>query len=169
MMMPARKVPTFRVRMRKSQHVFSAGHFITLSDNLCEPVHGHNWTVACEIEGPLDSHGMVIDFILLKDTLTSVLSKLDHKMLLPTQSRLLRVVAENTEVTVLFGARRWIFPADECVLLPISNTTAELLAMWIGQTLGEHLASAGVSLFGLLRIEVDECLGQSAVCEFRNE
>ena len=41
----------YAVRMRKAVHVFCAGHFITLTDTLCEPVHGHNWTAAAEVEG----------------------------------------------------------------------------------------------------------------------
>lgn len=35
----------FTVRLRKAVHVFCAGHFITLTDDLCEAVHGHNWLV----------------------------------------------------------------------------------------------------------------------------
>jgi len=58
-----------------------------------------------------------------------------------------------------------VFPADECVLLPVENTTAEWLAGWIGGELLAALAAAGKPLAGGLRIEVDECLGQSAVWE----
>jgi 6-pyruvoyl-tetrahydropterin synthase len=53
----------YRVTMRKAVHVFSAGHFITLTDEICEPMHGHNWTVACEVFGCPDAHGMVVDFL----------------------------------------------------------------------------------------------------------
>lgn len=153
------------VRMRKAVHVFSAGHFITLSDTLCEPIHGHNWTVAAEVEGPMDAHGMVVDFILLRDRLAEVLGELDHKMLLPTGNPLIAVETAGGEVTARFAGRRWVFPEDECVLLPMVNTTAELLARWIGVRLEGGLAAAGRPITGTLRIEVDECLGQSAVWE----
>lgn len=153
------------VRMRKAVHVFSAGHFITLSDTLCEPIHGHNWTVAAEVEGPMDAHGMVVDFILLRDRLSEILHELDHKMLLPTANPLIVVETANGEVTARFGGRRWVFPADECILLPMVNTTAELLARWIGLRLAAALGAAGCPVASALRIEVDECLGQSAVWE----
>jgi len=153
------------VRMRKAVHVFSAGHFITLSDTLCEPIHGHNWTVAAEVEGPMDAHGMVVDFILLRDRLSEILRELDHKMLLPTANTLIAVETADGEVTARFGGRRWVFPADECVLLPMVNTTAELLARWIGLRLAAALGAAGRPAARALRIEVDECLGQSAVWE----
>ena len=41
----------FTVRLRKAVHVFCAGHFITLTDDLCEAVHGHNWLVGADVEG----------------------------------------------------------------------------------------------------------------------
>jgi len=165
----------FTVRLRKAVHVFCAGHFITLTDDLCEAVHGHNWLVGVDVAGPPDPHGMVVDFIRLRDALTTIVTRLDHRMLLPTRSRLLQVstgpgpttdgIAGPAEVTVRFKDRRWVFPADDCLLLPVANTTAEWLARWIGHQLSDALAAAGCPIDGRLRIEVDECLGQSAVWE----
>lgn len=160
------------VRLRKAVHVFCAGHFITLADDVCEPVHGHNWTVGVDVEGRPDAHGMVIDFIALRDAVTRIVSRLDHKMLLPTDNRFLRVTTApgpggHAETTVTFGGRRWLFPADECVLLPVANTTAEWIAGWIGRTLVDDFAAAGRPLPTVLRVAVDECLGQSAVWETR--
>lgn len=160
----------FTVRLRKAVHVFCAGHFITLTDTLCEPVHGHNWLVGADVEGEPDRHGMVVDFILLRDQLSAIAAQLDHRMLLPTHSPFLAVTTApgptgREEVTVRFADRRWVFPADECVLLPLENTTAEGIARWIGGELLAALAAAGKPLAGRLRIEVDECLGQSAVWE----
>ncbi len=165
----------FHVRLRKATHVFCAGHFITLTDQICEPVHGHNWTVGVDVVGSPDTHGMVIDFIALRNLLSDVLAQLDHRMLLPTLNRFLKLVTRpasadtmsGSEVEVQFTDRRWVFPAAECVLLPIENTTAEWLARWIGQALATAMTAAGSPLRGTLRIEVDECLGQSAVWEHR--
>jgi 6-pyruvoyltetrahydropterin/6-carboxytetrahydropterin synthase len=153
------------VRMRKAMHVFSAGHFITLSDDLCEPIHGHNWTVAAEVDGPTDAHGMVVDFLLLRDRLSAIVAELDHRMLLPAENPRIEVASTGGEVTARFAGRRWVFPADECVILPMVNTTAELLAGWIGRRLLAVLAAEGRPLAGTLRLEVDECLGQAGVCE----
>lgn len=164
--MPIKPSSIHRVRLRKAVHVFSAGHFITLNDTLCEPIHGHNWTVAVDVDGPLDAHGMVVDFIALRDAVTAIVQSLDHRMLLPTANPLLAVSHEpgpggGSEVIIRFQQRRWVFPADECVLMPVVNTTAELLAGWIGEQLMSHLDKAGQPLPGSLQVEVDECLGQS--------
>ena len=160
----------YEVRLRKAVHVFSAGHFITLADDVCEAVHGHNWTVGVDVGGEPDAHGMVVDFIALRDAVTSVVARLDHRMLLPTQNRWLSVVTTQgptgvAETIVRFRDRRWIFPADECVLLPVANTTAEWIARWIGHEVLAGLAAAGRPAPSVLRVAVDECLGQHAVWE----
>ena len=162
----------FQVRLRKAVHVFCAGHFITLTDDICEAVHGHNWLVGADVEGSPDDHGMVVDFIKLRDLLSAITARLDHHMLLPTQNRFLdvsraEVAPGRAEVTVWFKDRRWVFPADECVLLPVENTTAEWIARWIGHELRAAMAATGSPVLGTLRIEVDECLGQSAIWERR--
>lgn len=112
---------------------------------------------------------MVIDFIFLRDTLTEIISKLDHCMLLPTENPFLQVTMQTEqgqdEVLVNFGERRWIFPADECRLLPLANTTAELLAKWIGNELIQAIKQSDYSQTRTIRLEVDECFGQSAMWE----
>jgi len=161
----------YEVRLRKAVHVFSAGHFITLTDELCEPVHGHNWTVGVDVGGMPDAHGMVVDFIALRDAITAVVARLDHKMLLPADNHRLAVVTARgphggDETTVTFrDRRRWVFPADECVILPIANTTAEWLARWIGHNVAESLAASGHAAPRSLRVSVDECLGQAGIWE----
>lgn len=163
----------FEVRLRKAVHVFSAGHFITLRDDLCEPLHGHNWTVGVDVGGEPDAHGMVVDFVELRDAVSAVLARLDHKMLLPTTNPWLDVNTArgphgHDETVVTFrDSRRWIFPADECVLLPVANTTAEWLARWIGQAVADSFIARGRGAACPIRVTVDECLGQSATWESR--
>jgi 6-pyruvoyltetrahydropterin/6-carboxytetrahydropterin synthase len=156
----------YRVRVTKDHLVFSAAHFITFNGNVCERLHGHNWRVAVEVAGPLDENSYVFDFIALRDAAQKLVSELDHRMLLPTQHPAILVSADDVEVTVVFEERRWIFPREDCVLLPVANTTAELIARWMGRQLcdvlqmhpgGRHLES--------LRVEIEENFGQWAMCE----
>ena len=115
---------TYCVRLDKEQHVFSAAHFITYDGDVCERLHGHNYRVSVEVDGPLDENQYVVDFIALCDALKSVLDELDHRMLLPTKHPLITVSSDGQEVEVRFQDRRWIFPQDNCLLLPVANTTA---------------------------------------------
>jgi 6-pyruvoyltetrahydropterin/6-carboxytetrahydropterin synthase len=68
------------------------------------------------------------------------------------------------EVVATLGDRRWVFPSGDCRLLPVANTTAELLAAHIGRQLIAALDAAAARL-DHIRIEVDECDGQIAVWE----
>lgn len=159
---------SYRVRIAKDELVFSAGHFITFAGGQCERLHGHNYRVAAEVQGPLDENHYVVDFIALRDVLRAILAELDHHVLLPTQHLRIRVVADGDEVTVTFGDRRWVFPRDNCVLLPVPNTTAELLARHIGLRLQDELVQQTGAAVSGIRIEVDECFGQLASWEMRS-
>lgn len=157
------------VRISKDYLVFSAGHFITYDGDTCERLHGHNYRVSAEVHGPLDENHYVIDFIALRDTLKAIVDELDHHMLLPTEHEQIRVQSNDDEVEVTFEDRRWVFPRCDCILLPMPNTTTELLGRYIGRRLLDDLEARTGSRPNLLRIEVDECNGQLAQCELRDE
>jgi len=155
----------YHVRVTKDYLVFSAAHFITYNGNVCERLHGHNYRAAAEVFGPLDENQYVIDFIALRDAFASIVAELDHRVLLPTGHPLIRVEAGEQAVEVTFEDRRWVFPRQDCVLLPVANTTTELLARYLGRRLMKKLeVDSGIQL-ARVRIEVDECFGQLAVCE----
>ncbi len=125
----------FSVLLEKEQLIFSAAHFITFAGNICESIHGHNYRVRCEVTGELDENGYVVDFIALRDALEVIVRQLDHKVLLATQSSRIGVQQQGDEVIATFEQRRWVFPKDNCMLLPIANTTAELMAKFIADQL----------------------------------
>jgi 6-pyruvoyltetrahydropterin/6-carboxytetrahydropterin synthase len=156
----------FHVRIAKEELVFSAAHFITFAGDICERLHGHNYRLAAEVSGPLDENAYVIDFIALRDELRAIVATLDHFVLLPTGHGRIHVEANDREVVATFEDRRWVFPRGDCVLLPVPNTTAEMLARYIG---GQLLAALRTRLAWSpewLRIEVDECQGQLGICEW---
>jgi len=157
----------YHVKVTKDYLVFCAGHFISYQGDQCERLHGHNYRVAVEVEGELDANHYVFDFIALKDRTRAITDELDHRMLLPTRNPVIRVEAGPKEVDVHYRDRRWLFPRDECVLLPIENTTAELLARYIGGRLLDALQAQHQYRPPVLRVEVEESFGQSATCEMR--
>ncbi len=159
---------TYHVRLDKEHHVFSAAHFITFNGNVCERLHGHNYRVTAEVHGPLDKNHYVIDFIVLRDTLKEITDELDHHMLLPTQHEQIKVRASESEVEVTFEERRWVFPRGDCVLLPVANTTAELLARYIGLQLLDRLESRSGQRPTWIQVGVDENHGQWGICELRD-
>src|SRR5262245_829436 len=157
----------YRVRLEKEHHVFSAAHFITFAGDICERLHGHNYRVAVEVEGPLDENKYVIGFVALRDELKTILDDLDHRMLLPTSHPLIRVTDNGREVEAVFtpDGRRWVFPRGDCALLPIANTTAELLARYIGEWRRAAIGAQIGQTASRLMIAVDENHGQWGICE----
>jgi 6-pyruvoyltetrahydropterin/6-carboxytetrahydropterin synthase len=159
----------YKVRVTKDYLVFCAGHFITYAGDHCERLHGHNYRTAVEVEDDLDANYYVFDFIALKDLTCAITDELDHRMLLPTQSALIRLEEDGPNLRVRYRDRHWSFPRDECALLPIANTTAELLADHIARRLRQDLAARGLPLPRVLRVEVEESFGQSAEVEWHRE
>ncbi len=160
---------SYHVHLDKEYLVFSAAHFITFNGNICERLHGHNWRVSAEVHGPLDENHYVIDFIALRDTLKGIVDELDHRMLLPSTHPMIRVQETDREVQVTFEERRWIFPREDCLILPIPNTTAELIARYIAQRLLDALESRTGKRPQNIRIGVDENFGQWGVCQLSGE
>jgi 6-pyruvoyltetrahydropterin/6-carboxytetrahydropterin synthase len=158
----------FKVRVTKDHLVFCSGHFISYEGDKCERLHGHNYRTAVEIEGDLDENSYVFDFIALKHRTKAITDELDHRMMLPTRSKLIRVEAGAKSVQVHYRDREWLFPRDDCVLLPIENTTVELLARYIGERLLADLRRHHAYEPKILRVEIEENIGQAATFEWRS-
>ncbi len=156
----------YHVRVTNDAFIFSGAHIKTIDRDKGERLHGHNYRVAVEVEGPLDENHYVFDFIALRDRTQMIAAELDHHVLLATQNPLLPVEVIGDRVRVTFGPKEWLFPREDCILLPIGNTTAELLAKWIAGRLLADLRGRGFAP-QVLRVEVEENIGQAAIYESR--
>lgn len=159
----------FEARVTKDSLVFSAAHFITFNGNICERLHGHNWRLDVSVHGELDENGYVFDFIALRDACARIVAELDHRVLLPRDHTMIHVrqMTEGKEVQATFEDRRWIFPVEDCAILPIANTTAELIAGWIGNRLSEELQMKSIPTLELLEVRVEENFGQWATARIQ--
>ena len=159
----------YKVRVTKDHLVFSSGHFITWGGGQCERLHGHNYRVAVEVEDDLGSDHYVFDFIALLDLTRALVGELDHRMLLPGRSSLIRVEPDGPNWLVRFEERHWSFPQDECVVLPLANTTAELMADYFAGRLLIDFEARKPGRPRILRVEVEESFGQTAQVEWRRD
>jgi 6-pyruvoyltetrahydropterin/6-carboxytetrahydropterin synthase len=156
----------YTVRVTKDYLVFCSGHFITYHGDACERLHGHNYRVAVEVEGPLDENHYVFDFIALKNTMRALTDELDHRMLVPMKSKLIGVEEAKGQVRLRFRDKEWVFPTVDCVLLPVENTTAELLAKYLAGRLRDVLRDQYTYSPDVVRVEVEESFGQTARYEW---
>jgi 6-pyruvoyltetrahydropterin/6-carboxytetrahydropterin synthase len=154
---------SYKVSVEKDYLIFAAGHFITYGD-LCETLHGHNYRARVELEGKLDENAYVFNFVTLKKMMRELVNELDHKVLLPLNNPRLTVREDGGEVEVSYRdrSRRYVFPRADCVLLPIPNTTAEMLAFHLAQRVKLELSAFPTTNLSALAVEVEEVVGQSA-------
>lgn len=153
---------SYRVTVEKDYLVFSAGHFITYdAGDACESLHGHNYRVAVTLRGDVNADAYVYDFVALKDVMRELVDELDHAMLLPRDNPDLTLERREDGVSVRYDDRRYHFPEDDVVVLPIPNTTAEMLARHLLDRLAERLDADGAEGLREAEIEVEESFGQA--------
>ena len=155
---------SFRVDVTKEQFVFSAAHFITFAGDICERIHGHNYAVRASVEGPLDENRYVVDFIALRDAVLEETNALDHHVILPRDHAEIKVSSDERETTATFRDRRWVFPNEDCVILPVINTTAEEIARVIALRVIEKTRVKFSNAVTSIEVAVDENCGQWGVC-----
>ena len=120
----------YSVHVKDQRMHFSASHFLRFCGD-CEKLHGHNYTVDVIITGPLNEDGMVVDFNEVKEMAVNICKTLDHKVMLPGKSKTISVKDEEGFIEVHVGEKRYVFPAEDCIVIETEATTAELLATYI--------------------------------------
>jgi 6-pyruvoyltetrahydropterin/6-carboxytetrahydropterin synthase len=155
----------FRVSVTKDYLVFSSAHFITFAGHRCEGLHGHNYRVRVTIDGALNEEAwFVFDFVILKKIMKRLCDEIDHKVLLPLENPKVQVTEDGDQVNVAYeGKPRYVFPKNDCSLLPLPNTTVEMLAELLVKRLRVELDAMGARGLTAIEMEVEENFGQSAV------
>ena len=139
--------------------VFSSCHFLAEHDK-CSRLHGHNYGVHLTLEGDVAENGLVMDFVVLKKALKEVIDDLDHRVLLPGNSKVTKVVVEGSQVVADSGSKHYSFPVEDVVILDLDAVSAEMLAYFILKRLLASLdLPENVHAIG---IGIDEGKGQGA-------
>ncbi len=110
---------------------FSASHFIP-SHHKCSRIHGHDYGVRVRIFGEVEG-GILYDFVDLKREVRSICDELDHRLLLPRDTRYIehKIIGDTVEVS--FEGKKYAFPRDEIAFLDIPIVTAEELAIYFSK------------------------------------
>ena len=155
----------FRVSVSKDYLVFASAHFITFAGHRCEGLHGHNYRARVTIEGALDEESwFVYDFVQLKRLMRGLCDDIDHKVLLPMHNPKIQVVDDGSVVRVAYeGTPRYVFPSKDCAILPVTNTTVEMLAEMLAGQLEAKLREGNAKGLTAIEMEVEENIGQAAV------
>ena len=138
---------------------FSACHFIPQHEK-CSRLHGHSYIVRLRLEGEIGENGMIMDFVVLKKKLKEMIDEMDHAVLLPARSEIVKVTAEEDSVLVDNCGKKYMFPRMDVRMLDVPTTTAEEMSKMMAEKLvneikiPENVRSLSVGL--------DEERGQTA-------
>lgn len=158
-------LPRYRIVLAKEDFKFACAHFTIFGDGRAELLHGHNYQVQVELSGAgLDEEGLLVDIDVFKRTLRGHCARLDSRTLLPAESPRLQWCREGGSIEVRFGERSYRMPAEDALLLPLVNTSIELLARMLWQELAPALAGSRVEH---MAVAVEETAGQRCWYEDR--
>lgn len=162
--MPSR----FSIEVEKDYFNFASAHFLIFANGRREALHGHNYQVSVAVEGELDEAGIVLNFITFKPLVKQVCDDLDHRTLIQRGNPLLKIRQRPRDVEVLYKRQRLILPRRDVVLLPVINTSTELLAEYIAGELRRKVrAQFPQAKLRSIEIRVEESRGQQGL--FRGE
>ena len=143
----------------KSNIRFSSAHIIYEYEK-CGRLHGHTYAIHVKIGGKTDNKGIIIDFSVIKDILRNIAGELDHKIIIPEKSNVAKIEKDKDSIIIDSLGKHYVFPANDCVLLPIISTSAENLASYI---LDKVLGNSSLpKTINSIEIGVDEGFGQGA-------
>lgn len=155
----------FGIRVQKQYLNFSSAHFVIFGPGDREPLHGHNYCISAELEGHLtENRDLFIDFLDIKPVIRRIGDSLDHKVLLPRDNPELEIAFEGKQVLLTFSGRdHFSIPKHDVLILPLPNTTSELLAKYLFERIIVDL-SEGYPEAELLSatVYVEETAGQAA-------
>lgn len=107
---------------------FSAAHRIE-GHAKCGRMHGHNYRVLVTISSQqeVDDMGFIVDFGIVKEIVNPIIDSMDHRYI---------VSRANTvaECPYLYNTENSSHEDDICYI-PINQTSAELLATWLKDTI----------------------------------
>lgn len=151
------------LHLAKQNFKFSAAHFLIFNETEAEKLHGHNYQVKVDIPVPADfdltKTGFFIDFQVFKKQIKGLLDLWDEHVLLPAKHPEMKIRRQGESLEVRFRDRFYAFPANEVVLLPVTNTSVEQLSRLLAETLLAEFQTQGVRK---LKVSVEETRGQSA-------
>ncbi|MGQ9720865.1 MAG: 6-pyruvoyl trahydropterin synthase family protein [Candidatus Jordarchaeum sp.] len=121
----------YKLIVERTDLNFSAAHFL-MHHPKCERIHGHNYRVTIKVESDeLNSQQMIVDFMDVRNITREICQKMDHHILIPTKADDIEIKEMGKELEVIANKRRYIFPKEDALLLPIEATTVEKISEYI--------------------------------------
>jgi 6-pyruvoyltetrahydropterin/6-carboxytetrahydropterin synthase len=99
---------------------------------------------------------MILNFYDIKKVLKPIVDRLDHKILIPKNSKLLEITESDEQIIIKIPNydKEYEFPKSDVIMLPIVNTTVEEIShyladklMWNKEIKKENIDQVTVTVF----------------------
>jgi len=150
----------------REQYKFSVAHMTVFPDGTKERLHGHNYQVGATLELTDVSFATMIAFAPIKDALAAICLSFRERVLIAEQNPFFELIKDDgDELAMRLCGKRYVFPREDVLLLPIDNIAVEPLAAHIADLLlarlGDNLPRGVVTA---LEVSLHESPGQGAFC-----
>ena len=102
------------------------GHRLPFHSGKCINIHGHTYKMRVEIEGDLDSNGMVMDYYDVSSVISPLVDELDHSFIVKDND------SEVIEFLNKLNSKKVVVPFE---------TTAENITLYMLQKIKEKITS----------------------------
>lgn len=130
---------------------WEGAHRLPWHEGGCENLHGHSYRMEVIVEGPTDTHGMVIDFKDIKALLQPLVKAWDHAVLVSASD------AKLLEAIKLLQSKHFVLPFD---------STSENLCLFVLDYLGTQgyatLKNLGITTLTVRLQETETCYAEHA-------
>lgn len=154
---------TMTLHLAKQNFKFSAAHFLIFDEKNAERLHGHNYQVRVDIEAPpmesFANDGYFLDFNVFKKFIKAQLDRWDEMVLLPELHSDMNFKKNEQSLEVRFRDRFYVFPQNEVVLLPVTNTSVEQFSRLLAEMFYQEFKQYKISK---IQVYVEETPGQGA-------
>lgn len=89
----------------------------------------------------------------------------DENVLLPAKNVEMKIERKSPSIEVHFRERFYVFPENEVILLPVTNTSVEQLSRLLAEDFARSFHAYGVRD---LQVSVEETRGQAASTRIQN-
>jgi 6-pyruvoyltetrahydropterin/6-carboxytetrahydropterin synthase len=143
----------------------SASHILP-GFSKCERLHGHNYVVKVTIDYQQSGTDFLLDFRDVNLIIQSIIRKMDHKILLPGNSKTINITSIMDDINWLVRTegKEYSFPKkDVFILEKVNQTTSENLAKFFHELISEKLEEYTSQCLELqLKVRIAETAGNEA-------
>lgn len=157
------KNKTYRIHIKKESLKFAAAHTTVFPNGTKEALHGHNYQVGFMVETKNAALKDMVDFAVYKDVMNRLCMDWDEKVLIAADCPFMKINSKDKQsIDFTLCKKRYVLPADEVVMVPVDNITAELLAEELCNLFVKGIKADKMKGLTRITVRVDESNGQGS-------